>query len=419
MPVLAISDSAALIRRTACVLGLLAPATACGDGEPVPAVAAVVLRDSAGIRIVENTGPEWPADSGWTIGESPRVTIGLVDGEEPYLLDRVAGAVLNRDGLIVIANSGTAELRFFDGSGRHIRTVGGQGGGPGEYRRPSHLMIGQGDTLLVWDAGISSVTFLEPDGTFIRRDPLEARRMLDVIGWDYATEGLTPLPDGSFVLHAQPRGNPHELGTPPGVIFRPPVGFFRFSPDLARIDSLGWYGGLPQMYLMIDGQAAYATTLVTTHARVAGGGDPLVIYAGNGDPYQIEMFDGAGDLKRIIRRLTPPIPIPDSARQRLLAGRENWRDDPYGFRARMRRVEAAMPVQTYYPAYSFLFADRLGYLWVSGPVEPPSVFTPDGRWLGRVDLPGRLLDIGLNHALVVTVDTLGIERVHLYDLLRR
>ena len=84
------------------MLGLLAPATACGDGEPVPAVAAVVLRDSAGIRIVENTGPEWPADSGWTIGESPRVTIGLVDGEEPYLLDRVAGAVLNRDGLIVI-----------------------------------------------------------------------------------------------------------------------------------------------------------------------------------------------------------------------------------------------------------------------------------------------------------------------------
>jgi hypothetical protein len=48
MPVLSISDSAALIRRTACVLGLLAPATACADGEPVPADGAVVLRDSAG-----------------------------------------------------------------------------------------------------------------------------------------------------------------------------------------------------------------------------------------------------------------------------------------------------------------------------------------------------------------------------------
>jgi hypothetical protein len=342
-------------------------AGACGNGESEPAVEAVVLRDSAGIRIVENAAPEWPADGGWTVSGSPRVTIGLIDGEEPYLLDRVAGAVLNRDGHIVIANAGTAELRFFDRSGRHIRTVGGQGGGPGEYRRPSHLMVGPGDTLLVWDAGISSVSLLEPDGTFIRRDPLEAPRMLDVIGWDYATEGLTPLPDRSFVLHAQPRGSPHELGMQPGVVDRPPVGFFRFSPDLSRVDSLGWYGGLAQMYLMIDGQAAYATTLVTSHARVAGGGDPLVIYAGDGDPYQIAAFDTAGNLQRIIRRLTPPIPISDSARQRLLAEREDWRDDPYGFRARMRRVEAAMPVQTHYPGYWYLFADRLAYVWVYGP----------------------------------------------------
>jgi hypothetical protein len=280
-------------------------------------------------------------------------------------------------------------------------------------------MVGPGDTLLVWDAGISSVSVLEPDGTFIRRDALEAPRMLDVIAWDYATEGLTPLPDRSFVLHARPRGDPHESGTPAGVVFRPPVGFFRFSRDLSRVDSLGWYGGLPQIYLMIDGQAAYATTLVTTHAHVAGGGDPLVIYAGNGDPYQIEAFDSAGDLQRIIRRLTPPIPIPDSARQRLRAERENWDEDPYGFRARMRRVEAALPEQTHYPAYRYLFADRLGYLWVYGPMEPPSVFSPDGRWLGRVDLPGRLLDIGSDYALVVTVDSLGIERVHLYDLERR
>jgi hypothetical protein len=161
-------------------------AGACGNGESEPAVEAVVLRDSAGIRIVENAAPEWPADGGWTVSGSPRVTIGLIDGEEPYLLDRVAGAVLNRDGHIVIANAGTAELRFFDRSGRHIRTVGGQGGGPGEYRRPSHLMVGPGDTLLVWDAGISSVSFLEPDGTFIRRDPLEAPRMLD------GSDGITP-----------------------------------------------------------------------------------------------------------------------------------------------------------------------------------------------------------------------------------
>ena len=81
-----------------------------------------VIWDSAGVRIVESPRP--PADSrlGWQVGAEPSVSIGALEGEEPYLLDRVRGALTLSDGRIVVENSGANELRVFDASGRYLAT---------------------------------------------------------------------------------------------------------------------------------------------------------------------------------------------------------------------------------------------------------------------------------------------------------
>ena len=107
---------------TTLVLATLA-CNACDDRPPPdgrsPALEAVV-RDSADVRIVENPRPPSQSRLAWQVSTEPAVSIGTLEGEEPYLLHRVQDALILPDGRIVVANSGSNELRVFDASGMGI-----------------------------------------------------------------------------------------------------------------------------------------------------------------------------------------------------------------------------------------------------------------------------------------------------------
>ena len=113
-------------------IALLTP-VACADpgdrsppGGDSPALQPVV-RDSADVRIIENPRPPAGSRLDWRVGAEPAVTIGSVDGEDPYLLSRVRGGFIVPDGRIVVVNGGSNELRVFDALGIHVATWGGQG----------------------------------------------------------------------------------------------------------------------------------------------------------------------------------------------------------------------------------------------------------------------------------------------------
>ena len=59
---------------------------ACGAGERTGARA--VVRDSAGITIVENTTPLWRDGDAWSLTAEPTVQIGVMEGEAEYQLHR-------------------------------------------------------------------------------------------------------------------------------------------------------------------------------------------------------------------------------------------------------------------------------------------------------------------------------------------
>ena len=101
--------------KTVLAIALAVSIFACaGDG---PDRGSFTTRDSAGIHIVENAGPAWDADGAWHLGEQPLVDIGGLEGDPDYELYRVSSAVRLPDGRIVIGNSGTNEIRFYDESG--------------------------------------------------------------------------------------------------------------------------------------------------------------------------------------------------------------------------------------------------------------------------------------------------------------
>ena len=132
-----------------------------------------MVRDSAGVRIVESLRP--PADSrlGWQIGAEPDVSIGALEGEAPYLLDRVQGALTLADGRIVVRNVGSRDLRVFDASGSHLATWGGAGDGPGEFENLFGVGRWPGDSLIAWFAQGRRLSVFDGEGNFGRTFGLE------------------------------------------------------------------------------------------------------------------------------------------------------------------------------------------------------------------------------------------------------
>ncbi len=101
---------------------------ACTDDTPRTDTA--IVRDSGGVRIVENATPANEL-AVWTLAGQPGLQLGTVEGNSAEQFFRVSGAVRLSDGRIAVANAGSQELRLFTPGGRHLRSVGGPGGGPG------------------------------------------------------------------------------------------------------------------------------------------------------------------------------------------------------------------------------------------------------------------------------------------------
>src|SRR5687768_9482754 len=105
-----------MVRFRLLVLALLA--TACRDHRE---------NSNVDVEIVKNDAPAWSTETAWRLDTAAMVRIGELEGAPNYQLHRVLGSLRLRNGVIVIANSGSAELRFYDSTGSHIRSVGRSG----------------------------------------------------------------------------------------------------------------------------------------------------------------------------------------------------------------------------------------------------------------------------------------------------
>lgn len=167
--------------RLATFLLLLVVFGACGGDAPSesPTPAEAVVRDSSGIRIVENPDVALPR---WTLSPQPVLSIGTLDGSEAETLFQVNDVERLSDGSWLVSNGGTQEVRVFDASGAYLRSIGGRGGGPGEFVSLSRIYVLPGDSLALYDSRQRRVTVFDPAGERVR---------------DF---GFDPLPQGQVSL---------------------------------------------------------------------------------------------------------------------------------------------------------------------------------------------------------------------------
>jgi hypothetical protein len=382
-----------------------------GGGGPMTAT----VRDSAGITIVENAGSLWTEGEEWQVGDEPQLDIGVLEGDPAYQLYQARHALRLSDGTVVVANVGTSELRFYGPDGVHLKSVGREGGGPGEFESLSLVRRFPGDSLLTYDNNQSRVTIWSRDGTLGRSYRITPEgEIVFLLG-----EGV--FADGTLLVKAPLifRG-----GFSDGAR-RDEEEYQSFSTTGAFVDTVGVFAG-PDQFIESHLSARQAYVSLT---RPPFGREPVLavhgdrLYYGSADSYEIRCHTQDGALTQIIRRAVEPRRVTPADVQRLIERELEDIEDPIDRRDARERYDK-MPVAETMPAYAGLEVDDLGNMWVQE-YDPESeggrtytVFDASGQMLGPVQLPAGLTatHIGDDFVLGVWRDDLDVEHVRLYRL---
>jgi len=357
----------------------------------------------------------WQSQRQWTIEEIPEVLIGDEEGAPAYQLFRGRDAARLSDGRIVVANAGTSELRYYDARGRHERTVGQKGRGPGEFENLTRIARLPGDTVVAFDYSRSSRAYFAPDGGYVRT--VVTDRTLLPRGPESPPPSLEMLPDGGLLVHDQ---EPTRLT--PGAE-RPRLRIGVLSGNGRSVDSLGTFPGVENYRPPTDPRNSVLRPFGRiTYVAAAGSR----VYVGDNDRARVMVYSRRGTLERVIA-------LPGTARAVTAADREaalgrmlEQLRERNALTPERERMIRSLELPATMPWFTGLAADRAGNVWVRAPVsgaEPVrwTVYGPTGERLAVATTPPRLrvLEIGDGYVLGVATDDDGVERVQQHRLHRR
>lgn len=375
-----------------------------------PAADRTVVRDSAGVTIVEN-GPlaDLPACA---VDPAPTVSIGRARGEDAYQLYRVFGARRLSDGRIAVVNQGSQELRLYDADGRFLRASGREGEGPGEFRDAFQLWIRPGDTIVVGDYRPWRYHVFAPDGEWVRTvtpEPLYPN-----------PPDVGVLEDGRVVLGMGER--PRE-----GTDFRPEhLHLMVHGADGTLRDTLGVWRSGSYGKPIPEPSAMWVYPFFEAFTRFAAADERIALTTSE-EP-EIRLLDPEGVVTSIIRWDAGDRAV---SAEDVAAARRDFEEQYADLDAGTRRqlveplITEDRPASDRFPTVAGLEFGRDGRLWMRRYPRPGHTpgerwvgFAPDGRVTCEVALPEGFdpYEFGADYVLGDTRDELDVERVVLYGL---
>ena len=383
----------------------------CGDAGIAGRAPEAVVRDSAGVTIVENPAPS-DATPVWRVADEPSLDIGVVEGAAEYQLERVHHAARLSDGRIVVADGGAASLRFYDAEGRHLTSAGRKGGGPGEFEGLGQAFVGGGDSIYVWDWNLSRMSVFAPTGAFSRTFTLAAPAAAAGTSFPIAI-----FDDGDFLAMQRRAFTPESRGG----VYRDTLVYLRYSAEGQPIDTVGQWPGAEAYVESAERRVSVMSLGLGRDTHFAF--DSAGLYVGDSARPEVALY-GADGLERIVRfehatRAVTPEDIEAYKRAQLESAEEQWRE----FQERMLNT---MPFPETMPAFRRVISDERGNLWVQryDPVDDVAsewqIFGDDGVLAAVATTPAHFwpMQIGEDWLLGRWRDEMGVEHVRMYHFAR-
>ncbi len=346
----------------------------------------VTVSDSSGVAIVANRGPGWSPDGAWRL--EPDLQVGEIDG--PLAFGRINWVAPGPDGGMLVLDAQTHLVHVFDSTGRQVRRFGGEGEGPGEFRRPASVTALDDGSFAVGQGFPPVLHWLTGEGGYLRSSRLPIAR--DEAGTRTA---------GSFGIWQV---------TPSGRVF----------VQVQLIDPGAEDGEMPVLLLEADAEGVLPPDTVTAWTWSANFRDQAIrvfdavhtwmprsdgtVVISEGTPYEVQWHHPSNGLVRVTRREIDPVPVTprhrdmETARMREGMSEGGASDDMIDDLLGRVEFESSVP-----DVLRVWVSEPDGRLWLGvhddglfeNATEPPDggwanaldVFEPDGRYLGRMPIP--------------------------------
>ncbi|MGD2071684.1 MAG: hypothetical protein PVI57_23670, partial [Gemmatimonadota bacterium] len=357
----------------------------------------------------------------WTVRQA--LSIGSLDGPEAEQFGQIVGVDVDGEGRIYALDNQSSEVRVFDADGRHLRTFGEPGQGPGQLGRALGGVFLVGDRVLVPDLQNQRVSAFSTDG-----EPLASFRL------DFSA-GVPIRWDGPVAGQVVAQRRVLQIG-----------------------DSAAAPAGDP--IVALDSEGAVADTLLVLppgeSLDLSGGGPSFRFFApepiwdagpdgriasGMNAEFRIEMHAPGGMLERVVVLPREARSVTERDQQVLLdAVREAAMDQG----APPQAVEMMLSGATFadsYPFFASLLVGPEGTLWaqrvrtgdeLTGGAEEATfdpqdlgstvwdVFDAEGRYLGEVEFPGRFQPLRVHGDRIYGVgrDAMDLQSLVAFDVVR-
>lgn len=141
----------------------------------------------AGVVRVTNTPPASGAAP--TLVGVEELRVGDAEGGTAASFGLIRSIAVLGDGRFAVADAQAEEVRVFDAEGRHLRTFGGKGQGPGELRRMQGVSVDHEGLLRVAEQANARLSVFHPDTGFVTSYPLRLFSYGFRGPWDAAMDG--------------------------------------------------------------------------------------------------------------------------------------------------------------------------------------------------------------------------------------
>jgi hypothetical protein len=375
---------------------LLLSAIACG-GEPPRATSdpagLVTVFDSAADTLSARTSGDMPPAAVRTLVQEMAIAPGL---DDTTLFTDVRELKVDGRGRMWVFDPGPKSILLFSPDGMLLRRIGRSGAGPGEFASTSGMAV-LGDTgLAIWDSQNSRITFLDSAGS-------------------YRTSWPTPGGFNTFAGLIADRSGALFMKRP---VTAPREGEILGRMGLVRLREGGGFADSSAAPDLVVPRESYVASNKGSTSSTGSNHAPGYHWAWHPDGYFLAADGGKFEITvarpnakpLVIRRTATPVPV----------GEEEREIEKAGITYNLRQVDPswswrgpALPATK--APMSGLFVARDGRIWVrvaapsveipAAELTPPrdslapvtkhytpivyEVFEPNGRFLGRVDLPRR------------------------------
>lgn len=314
------------------------------------------------------------------------VTIGVDEGEEPYMLVGPVDVKADGEGRIFIMDWRDVGLRMYDKDGVYIHTIGRKGQGPGEFDSPTFFDLSNDGRIFFMDGRNQRITIMDLEGNHIK---------------DFKVQGFHSqmVCDARNRLYTQTQKTLKETAVSDDLQVIPLLTtIFRVDPDTGEKFKLGDFEGdqSKRRRTSTGGMVSVSSSSFTWRIHPSG-----TLYVGLTENYRFRVFSETGDLIFRFGREFVPVPNPrsQSADTKYYA--------PFDVRRPRFDEEGNLWLELFTPE------DFEGVLY--------DVFTSEGIYLKQVVVPHRIYFFGNDrvYSLFRTAEEFfRVTRAHLEEKFR-